>query len=106
MPDPIIVPLSRPIVVIDQHFAELKVREPTGLDLMRAGDPAERFTFLARIGAACAELPIEAVEKMPASDVLALTGAVSGFLEASPPTGSSASTSKSPAGGGTPSSSS
>ena len=106
MPDPIIVPLSRPIVVIDQHFAELKVREPTGLDLMRAGDPTERFIFLARIGAACANLPVETVERMPACDVLALTGAVSGFLEASPPPASATSTSKSPAGGETPSSSS
>ena len=106
MPDPIIVPLSRPIDVIDQHFTELTVREPTGRDLMQAGDPTERFTFLARIGAGCAGLPIEAVEKMPARDVLALTAAVTSFLEDTPQTGSATSTSKSPASGATPSSSS
>ncbi len=108
MPDPefVIVPLSRPISVIDQTFTELKVREPTGADLMRAGDPNDSYVFLCRVGAACGNLPLEAIEKMRARDVIALTRTISDFLGDTPLAGSGTSTSKSPDGGETPLSSS
>lgn len=99
---PIIVKLSRPIEVIDQKFAHLSVREPIGADLMAASGETG-VTFLMKVGAACANVPIEALEKMPARDVLAVTKAVSDFLEGPPPGTASASTSSAPVGGGPPS---
>ena len=73
------MPLSRPITVIDQTFSELKVREPTGLDLMEGGDTTG-YAFIARVAARCASIPIDAFEKLPARDATALTRVVSDFL--------------------------
>ena len=100
---PVTIKLSRPIDVIDQHFEEIRVREPTGEDLMAAAD-ATGIALLMKVGASCANLPIDALKKMPACDVLAVTKAVSDFLEGPPPAGSATSISSAPAGGATPSS--
>ena len=102
---PVIVRLSKPITIIDQVFNELKVREPTGRDLMEAGDTTSGYGFLARIAAPCANIPVEAFERLAARDALALTGVISDFLAAPSPEGSETLTSKPPAGGETPSSS-
>ena len=99
MESPHIVKLSRPITVIDQTFTELKVREPLGADLLAAGDPTERLGFLARVGARCANISPEALDTMPARDLLALTAAVGDFFEDTPEASSLTPTSKPTAGG-------
>lgn len=95
---PVIVKLSQPVEAIDQRFSELSVREPTGADLL-ATSGETGVAFLMKVGAACSNLPIEALEKMPARDVLAITKAVSDFLEGPPPEASSGSISNAPGGG-------
>ena len=106
MPAPIVVKLSRQITVIDQNFSELKVREPTGRDLMQAGETGDGYGFLARVAANCANLPLDAFEKLPARDALALTRVISDFLGEPTLEASSTATSSAPAGGGADSNSS
>lgn len=85
MPEPITIPLSRPITSVDTTFTQLSVREPTGEDLMRSGDSEEGIRFLLRIGARCANITMAAVETMAGRDALALTKAINSFLEPTSP---------------------
>lgn len=85
MPDPIILPLSRPITCIDRTFTELTVREPTGLDLMKSGDSEEGIAFLLRVGARCSNITIDAAGELAGCDALALTKAINSFLGGTAP---------------------
>ena len=76
--------LSRPLVSVDQTFTVLTVREPTGKDLKKAGDPASTMAFTQRLAEICAGLIPGALDDAPAMDVLGLSKIVSGFLETPP----------------------
>jgi hypothetical protein len=111
MNDPVTIKLSRPLVIIDQPVTSLTLREPTGRDIVASGYPLKfsgeggtevhadaMSKLIARIG----NVPVRAMEAMPATDWQACCLEVMGFfaLPASLET-SSDDTSSSPAGGAT-----
>jgi hypothetical protein len=111
MIDPVAVRLSRPLTAIDQTFVELKVREPTGDDLIRAGYPlrfADNGTTevdaaaMSRLIGVCAGIPSTSVASMPARDWQQICLVLMSFFAppAIPPA-SSEDTSSSRAGGAT-----
>ncbi len=85
----IVVPLSRPLKVIDQTLTELSLREMTGEDLSDAGYPT-RFTAkgatefdapaMTRMIARLAGVPLTAANALPARDWNRCAMAISAFL--------------------------
>ena len=92
---------SKPITVIDQQVASVTLREPTGADLVKAGDPAQTVAYGFRLAEILANLPSGTVGKLPARDALALSRLAVGFLADDPPPTSSIDTSRSGDGGAT-----
>jgi hypothetical protein len=104
MTDPVIIALSHPIDVIGESVTSLKINPPTGRHLMKAG-PYVRIYHAADIDpdnsdaegpgqssieiipsgmgkliAACANVPLRAIEDLAGVDFNACSAAVMGFL--------------------------
>jgi hypothetical protein len=94
----ITVPLSRKVTSVDQELAEVVMREPTGLDLRSAGDPAgDGYTH--RLIARCCNITPSAVDQMAGRDVQVLGRVLNVFLAASAQQQSLIDTLSLPAGG-------
>lgn len=101
--------LTRPIRVLDKDVTEITFREPTGADLVRCGFPVRILTggateidtgAVARLIAALAGIPPNAVERLAIPDFSAAMTTVMGFFGASATAGSSSTdTSTAPASG-------
>jgi hypothetical protein len=104
--DPNTYVFSKPITAIDRTLNEVTLREPTGEDLINAGDPAQSVLYSQRLAEILASLPTGTLRRLPARDVLGMGAIVSRFLAVDAPTISSTDTGSQPGSGATPGSSS
>ncbi|MDT7953918.1 MAG: phage tail assembly protein [Acetobacteraceae bacterium] len=109
----VIVKLARPVRSIDRDLTSLTFREPTGRDIIAAGtlfsvgEDGRKIIEAAAVGrmiGRLAGITPDAVDALALSDFNACMGAVMGFLVETPAR-SSTDTSRRPAGGETPPSS-
>jgi hypothetical protein len=91
--------LSKPVTVIDKMITSVTLREPTGGDMERAGDPTNPLTFTRRLSEILANLPEGTMRDMAARDVMAINRRTAAFLADDPPSASSTPTTSAPAGG-------
>ena len=97
-----VVRLSRPLIVIDQTFDELVLREPRGRDLRNAGDPAsDPLGWALTVAGRVANVPPDVVDELPMVDAMAVAAALRQFVIPTMPASSSTDTSSAPAGGET-----
>lgn len=89
MADPVVVKLTRPLMIIDQSVTSLTLREPTGKDMVECGYPlkfnAEGGTevdakSMSKLIAKIGNLTLLAMDALPAADWQACCLVTMGFF--------------------------